>query len=88
LPSGARACSWGRTRASSNAAALDTSTGGFILGGEANLDRTYRIGVAGGFTRTSFDVDARLSSGSDESIFGALYGSVQWGAVNLRLGAS
>jgi uncharacterized protein with beta-barrel porin domain len=79
---------WGRLRSNGNAAGLDTSTGGFVLGADAQLDPTYRIGIAGGFTRTTFDIDARHSSGSNESLFGALYGSGAWGALNLRLGAS
>jgi outer membrane autotransporter protein len=80
--------SWGRTRADGNAAALDSSTGGFIVGAEYSPHRAYRIGVAGGFTRTTFDVDARFSSGSNESIFGTLYGSAAWGDLQLRLGAA
>ncbi|WP_414474407.1 autotransporter domain-containing protein [Microvirga sp. M2] len=80
--------SWGKVDGSANAAGLDTSTGGFILGAEANLDQTYRLGVAAGFTRTTFDVDSRLSSGSNETVFGALYGSTSWGGLNLRLGTS
>jgi outer membrane autotransporter protein len=47
-----------------------------------------RIGIAGGFTRTTFDGDARLSSGSNETTFGALYGSAAWGAVTVRMGAA
>lgn len=80
--------SWGKIRSNGNAAAVDTSTGGFILGAEANLDPAYTIGIAGGFTRTSFDVDARLSSGANESTFGAIYGATRWGAIHVRLGAS
>jgi outer membrane autotransporter protein len=80
--------SWGKVASNGNAASLDTSTGGFILGADAQLDPSFRIGVAGGFTRTSFDVDARLSSGANGTVFGSLYGSGQWGAINLRLGAA
>jgi outer membrane autotransporter protein len=79
--------SWGRMSSDGNAAGVSTSTGGFVLGAEAKLDETYTIGVAGGFTRTVFDVDGRMSSGSDETTFAAVYGSANWGAVNLRLGA-
>ncbi|MFC4174540.1 autotransporter domain-containing protein [Microvirga sp. GCM10011540] len=80
--------SWGKIDGNGNAAGMDTSTGGFILGADASAGDTFRIGVAGGFTRTSFDIDARLSSGANETVFGALYGSGQWGAFNLRLGAA
>jgi outer membrane autotransporter protein len=80
--------SWGQVRSDGNAAALDISTGGFILGAESNLDPSYRFGLAAGFARTSFDVDARLSSGTTDSTFAALYGSATWGPVNLRGGTS
>ncbi|WP_414474060.1 autotransporter domain-containing protein [Microvirga sp. M2] len=78
--------SWGKVRSNGNAAGLDTSTGGFILGAETRIDETYRIGVAGGFMSTSFDIDGRLSSGANESVFGSLYGAAQWDAINVRLG--
>lgn len=80
--------SWGKVASNGNAASLDTSTGGFILGADAALDPVWRLGFAGGFTRTSFDIDGRLSSGTNDSIFGALYGSGSWGALSLRMGAA
>ncbi|MBZ6079274.1 autotransporter outer membrane beta-barrel domain-containing protein, partial [Microvirga puerhi] len=79
--------SWGQTRSNGNAAALDAATGGFVLGADALVSDGLRLGVAGGYLSTSFDVDARLSSGSTDSVFGALYGSGQWGSLTLRLGA-
>ncbi|AWM86723.1 autotransporter domain-containing protein [Microvirga sp. 17 mud 1-3] len=78
----------GKTRSDRNAAALDTSTGGFLIGADAQVTDGWRLGLAGGYLRTALDVDARLSSGSNESVFGALYGSGQWGALTLRLGAA
>ncbi len=80
--------SWGKIRSDGNAGSVSTSRGGFILGADATIDGDYRFGIAGGFTSTDVDVDSRLSSGTNESIFGALYGSAKWGALNLRLGAS
>ncbi|MET0528179.1 MAG: S8 family serine peptidase, partial [Microvirga sp.] len=80
--------SWGRAHSRENVGALDTSTGGFILGADASVARAYRVGVAAGFTSTTFDVTTRLSTGTNESVFGALYGSARWGAVALRMGAS
>ncbi|MEZ0171145.1 autotransporter domain-containing protein [Microvirga sp. TS319] len=78
--------SWGKVHSNGNAAGLDTSTGGFVLGAETRMDETYRIGVAGGFISTSFDIDGRLSSGTNETVFGSLYGAAKWDAVNVRLG--
>ncbi|MBO1907713.1 autotransporter domain-containing protein [Microvirga sp. 3-52] len=80
--------SWGKVDGNGNTASLDTSTGGFTLGADALVSPAARLGVAGGFTRTTFDVDGRLSSGSNDSVFGALYGSSSWGAFSLRLGAA
>jgi outer membrane autotransporter protein len=80
--------SWGRIGSNDNAASLDTSTGGFILGADALVADSFQFGLAGGFTRSLFDIDGRLSSGSNESVFGALYGSGSWGALTLRLGTS
>ncbi|MBF9235475.1 autotransporter domain-containing protein [Microvirga alba] len=79
---------WGKTRSDGNAASLDASTGGFVLGADAEVSDGLRLGLAGGYTRTSFDVEARLSSGANESVFGALYGAGSWGNLSLRLGTS
>ncbi|EIM30132.1 autotransporter family protein [Microvirga lotononidis] len=78
--------SWGRIGSNGNAAGLETATGGFILGAEATIDEAYRIGIAGGFTSTSFDIDGRLSSGTNDSVFGSIYGAAKWDAINVRLG--
>jgi outer membrane autotransporter protein len=77
---------WGSARTGSQAAGIDTTTGGFILGAEAVPEPGYRIGIAGGFTRTSLDITERDSEATDESVFGALYGAADWGALSLRLG--
>ncbi|WP_205790266.1 autotransporter outer membrane beta-barrel domain-containing protein [Microvirga makkahensis] len=79
---------WGTVEASPSVAGLDTSTGGFILGTEARIDQTYTLGVAGGFTRTTFEADARLSSGTTDTFFASVYGSAAWGNLNVRLGTS
>ena len=80
--------SWGRAHSRESPGALDTSTGGFILGAEAIVAPAHRVGVAAGFTSTTFDVDKRLSTGTNESVFGAFYGSAGWGAAALRMGVS
>ncbi|WP_414475990.1 autotransporter domain-containing protein [Microvirga sp. M2] len=85
---GAAFGSWGKVDRNGNAAGMDTATGRFAIGADATFDQAYRIGIAGGFTRTTFDIDGRRSSGSNESVFGALYGSGTWGGLNLRLGTS
>lgn len=79
--------SWGKVSGNGNAAAMDTSTGGFLIGAEAKLNETDRIGLTGGFMSTSFDIGGRLSSGTNETVFGAIYGAAKWDAINVRLGA-
>ncbi|WP_414475563.1 autotransporter-associated beta strand repeat-containing protein [Microvirga sp. M2] len=78
--------SWGQVRSNGNAAGMDASTGGFILGAETKIDESYRLGIAGGFMSTSFDIDKRLSSGTNETVFGSVYGAAKWDAINVRLG--
>ena len=45
--------SFGRIGGDDNAATLDRSVDGFILGVDASLDNRYRLGVAGGYTQSS-----------------------------------
>ena len=85
---------WGQAFGSSghiggdgNAATLDRSLGGFIVGGDATLDNRYRLGVAAGYTQSTLSVDARSSSGSIDSTFAGLYGGASFNALQLRAGA-
>ncbi|MGO4573995.1 autotransporter domain-containing protein [Microvirga sp. 2TAF3] len=78
--------SWGRVGGNGNAAGLEASTGGFILGAEAKVDSNYRFGVAGGFVSASFDVNGRLSESTTGTVFGSIYGAAKWDALHIRLG--
>ncbi|SEG35993.1 outer membrane autotransporter barrel domain-containing protein [Bosea lathyri] len=70
-----------------NAAGLSQRIGGAILGADLKLYDTgassLTVGVAGGYTRSNFDVDARLSSGRIESGHAALYADARFGAWRL-----
>jgi outer membrane autotransporter protein len=79
--------SFGHIGGDGNAATLDRSMGGFILGLDASLDQRYRIGVAAGYTQSTLSVDAVGSNGSVESTFGGLYGGASFNALQLRGGA-
>jgi outer membrane autotransporter protein len=79
---------WGRTDGDHNAAALRRSTGGFVTGVDTTFDERWRVGVAGGYTRSSLHVDDRRSSGTIDNFHLALYGGGQFGAVGLRGGAA
>ncbi|MDR6871360.1 outer membrane autotransporter protein [Bosea sp. BE125] len=79
---------WGRTGSDGNAARLTHSTGGFLLGADAALFDTLRIGAVAGYSRSVFDVNSRFSSGESDNYHLGLYGGGRWGALSLRTGAS
>lgn len=80
--------SWGRTRSDGNAASLSRSTGGLLVGADAAVFDSLRLGVVAGFSHSKFDVNGRLSSGESDNYHLGLYGGGQWGALGLRTGLS
>ena len=79
--------SWGHTAGNGNAARLDRSTGGVLIGIDRASD-TLRFGVVGGYSRTTIEVDARGSSGKLGSVHLGGYAGGQWGNVALRTGVA
>ncbi len=79
---------WGDLDGNGNAATLQRSLGGIITGFDATFDDLWRMGLAGGYTQSSLNVNARLSSGSVDAYHLALYGGGQLGALGLRTGAT
>jgi len=83
---------WGTSDSDHNAAKLSRDTGGFVIGADADLgdlahgSGVWRLGVAGGYTNDSWSVTNRGSSGEFQSVFGAVYSSAAFGAVNLKTG--
>jgi outer membrane autotransporter protein len=80
---------WGRTGSDHNAAKLTRDTGGFIIGadsGQQFFGGNWHFGVAGGYTDDSLKVSGHASSGNYQTIFGALYGAANYGAVDLKAG--
>jgi len=73
-----------------NAAGLSQRSGGAILGADLKLydsgASSLTVGVASGYTRSNFDVDARRSSGRIESGHAALYADARSGAWRLAGG--
>lgn len=82
--------SWGHSDGDGNAAKLTRSLGGFLLGADAALAGNLRLGVLGGYSRSSFDVSGRSSSGSADNYHLGLYGGGAWalgaGELGLRAG--
>jgi outer membrane autotransporter protein len=77
---------WGALQGNGNAAKTDYSLGGVITGVDVTFDQQWRIGMAGGYSRTSFDAPG--SSGSSDNYHAALYGGGQFGDWGLRAGAN
>jgi outer membrane autotransporter protein len=80
--------SWGSARGDGNAASLDGSTGGLLMGGDAAFGESWRAGLLAGYSQTSFDVNDRTSSGKSDNYHLGLYSGGQWGAFGLRGGAA
>ncbi len=82
---------FGRNGSNGNAAALERSVGGFVLGGDTRIDSaallgTWRVGIAGGYTNDSLTISNRASDGSFETYFGGLYAGASYGALDVKLG--
>jgi len=73
------------TEGAGYAADFDHSTGGIVFGADAAVG-TWRFGAMAGYSNTSFDVDARTSSGSSDNVHLGIYGGTQWGALGFRTG--
>ncbi|WP_271893678.1 autotransporter outer membrane beta-barrel domain-containing protein [Candidatus Phyllobacterium onerii] len=79
---------WGSTDSDGNAASLDRTTGGFVVGADALVWENWRLGMLAGYSRTSFDVDDRSSSGDSDNYHLGIYGGSQWGNLGFRAGAA
>lgn len=77
---------WGQWDSDGNAAAMDRSIGGFLMGGDALLGPDMRFGALGGYSRSSFSVDDRASSGTADTYTLGVYGGGAWNAFTLTGG--
>ncbi|QDY71398.1 autotransporter domain-containing protein [Qingshengfaniella alkalisoli] len=79
--------SWGTTDSDGNAAHLDRSTSGVLIGADG-LVGDWRVGLLAGYSQSSFDAEDRASSGSSSNYHLGLYGGTEWGNVVFRTGAA
>jgi len=79
--------SWGSTDSDGNAAGVDRSTGGALVGTDT-LIADWRVGVLAGYSHSSFDVADRASSGSSDNYHLGLYGGTQWDDIAVRMAAA
>ncbi|MCO6409137.1 autotransporter domain-containing protein [Hoeflea alexandrii] len=80
--------SWSRFGGNGNAAGMNTTSGGFLFGADADMAAGWRGGLMAGYGNVSFNVDARVSSGDAHSYTLGAYAGRQVGPLGLRLGAS
>lgn len=79
---------WASADGNGNAASLDHNTGGFVAGVDTSEIDNWTLGLAGGYSQTSFDVNDRTSSGTSDNYSIGLYGGSDLGPVALRLGGA
>ncbi|MET4632558.1 autotransporter outer membrane beta-barrel domain-containing protein [Kaistia defluvii] len=79
---------WGHSDGDANVAKLNRSTGGVLVGYDHSFGQDWLIGAAAGYSRTSFDLDDRASSGDSNNYHLLAYAGGKVSDVNVRLGAS
>ncbi|WP_442580074.1 autotransporter outer membrane beta-barrel domain-containing protein [Mesorhizobium sp. ASY16-5R] len=77
---------WGHLDGDGGTERLDYSTGGFLSGADALVADTWRLGLLAGYSRTSFDIDGRSSSGSSNNYHLGAYAGTQWERLGFRSG--
>lgn len=80
--------SWGQWDSDGNAADFERSTGGIFVGADAAVAETWRVGLVTGYSRSSFHVDDRASSGDSDNYHLGLFGGTSFGNLGLSLGAA
>lgn len=71
-----------------NAARLNRSLGGFLLGADAVAFDNWHFGAAGGYSRSQFKTKAIRTSGEVDSYHLGLYGGTRWNDFTFRTGAA
>jgi outer membrane autotransporter protein len=69
---------WSRWNGDGNADTMDRTIGGFLIGGDAMAWNHARFGVLGGYSRSSYSVDDRASSGTADTYTLGAYGGGEW----------
>jgi outer membrane autotransporter protein len=78
---------WGSIDGDGNAAAVSRDTGGFFAGVDGAVADGVRLGLVGGYGRSTFQIDDRASSGDIDTYDLGAYGGARIGGLGL-LGAA
>ncbi|MEQ8266233.1 MAG: autotransporter domain-containing protein [Parvibaculum sp.] len=76
--------SWGKTDGKGGAASINRDVYGFIGGIDREVAPGVRAGIAAGYSRSGYDVDARASSGDGDNFHIAAYAGTALGNVGLK----
>ncbi len=76
---------WINRDSDGNAASMKSSTGGILSGFDATFAGIYRVGVAGGYSRSN--IDARATSLEADSYHISAYGGARQGSFGFQAGA-
>ncbi|MEP9368506.1 autotransporter domain-containing protein [Xanthobacter sp. VNH20] len=79
---------WGSSDATADTASLSRSIGGVIAGIDTPVGEAWRLGIAGGYSQSTYDVNALASSGTSDNYDLAVYASTRFAQTDLRLGAA
>ncbi|MFZ5673962.1 MAG: autotransporter outer membrane beta-barrel domain-containing protein [Pseudomonadota bacterium] len=79
--------SWGDWDDNGNGASLDRSVAGSFVGADTQLG-DWRLGLLGGYSQTSFDTNARNSSGNADGYHIGLFGGTRWQGFAFQAGGS
>lgn len=72
---------WSEQDSTKNTARLNASVGGFVTGIDRLVYENWRLGLLAGYSRTSFDVDGRGSSGNSDNYTIGAYTGTDWDMV-------
>lgn len=79
---------WGDSRGDGNTASLSHNIGGLFMGADLPVFDTGRLGVLGGYSRSTYGEQDRNASGSADNYSLGLYGGAQLGNLGLRFGSA
>ncbi len=77
---------WNHINSTSNTGSLTSSSGGFLMGIDAPMSNNWQLGLLAGYSRSSFDVKSRSSSGNSNNYHLGAYTGGRWGALRLQGG--
>lgn len=79
---------WGSLNGSAGVSGVTSSMAGFLTGFESEVLPGWRVGIAGGYNRTSYSTDDISGDGDSDNYDLSLYGANSFGNITLRYAGS